>query len=210
MFILRITFLYPRFWKNCEEKDLLDNVTYKQKMKTATENLQDDHVYILRLTEVMEQVIFDKSPEISTLENIVDIIRNFADGIHHSKEEDFFFPLLGDRGFSSSSGPVAVMLTEHIVGRNFVKGMAENILLYKNGQADALKQIYDNMKGYAELLQSHISKENNILFRMADKVLSKNDNEKLLTEFSRAEKSHRPSSEYINKIDNLAALYQIK
>jgi hemerythrin-like domain-containing protein len=179
-------------------------------MKTATESLQDDHVHILRLTEVMKRITYDKTPDITTLENIVDIIRNFADGIHHSKEEDIFFPLLGNRGFSASSGPVAVMVTEHVMGRNFVKGMEQNILLYKNGQSDALGKIYDNMKGYAELLQSHISKENNILFRMADKVLTQNDHENLLKEFSKAESSRVPSSEYINKIDNLAALYQIK
>ncbi len=60
------------------------------------------------------------------------------------------------------------MLSEHIQGRNFVKGMAENIALYKEGDMPALEQVFINMTGYVNLLRTHISKENNILFRMAD------------------------------------------
>ena len=36
------------------------------------------------------------------------------------------------------------------------------------------------MAGYAELLQNHIGKENNILFRMADRALSESDHKDLL------------------------------
>ncbi len=53
-------------------------------------------------------------------------------------------------------GPVAVMLHEHKEGRNFVKGIAENLELYRKGNISAKTGIYQNMSGYAELLQSHI------------------------------------------------------
>ncbi|MGE5421294.1 MAG: hemerythrin domain-containing protein [Chloroflexota bacterium] len=178
-------------------------------MKTATENLENDHVHILRLTEIMEHVPYDNEPDVENLETIVDIIRNFADGLHHAKEENIFFPLLSDRGFSSSQGPVAVMLNEHVAGRNFVKGMADNISLYRKGNASALEKVYSNMRGYAELLRSHIYKENNILFRMANSVLTQADHEKLLADFQKAESAGLPASEYANKIDNLAVLYEI-
>lgn len=178
-------------------------------MNTATQNLENDHVYILRLTEIMEHVTYDNEPDVNTLETIVDIIRNFADGIHHAKEEDIFFPFLANRGFSNSQGPVVVMLNEHQTGRNFVRGMSENISLYRNGNKAALEKIYFYMRSYAQLLQSHISKENNILFRMADKVLSDKDQENLLSEFSKAGKMKLPSEEYISKIESLAVLYEI-
>jgi len=178
-------------------------------MKTATQNLENDHVYILRLTEIMENVTYDNEPDVNTLESIVDIIRNFADGIHHAKEEDIFFPFLSEHGFSLSQGPLAVMLNEHESGRNFVKGMSDNITLYKKGDSAALEKVYYYMRAYAQLLQSHISKENNILFRMADKILSDKDQENLLSEFGKAESMKLPSSDYINKIDNLMVLYEI-
>lgn len=178
-------------------------------MTTATQNLEDDHVHIIRLTEVMEQLTYEAEPEVEHLESIVEIIRNFADGIHHAKEEDIFFPFLAQRGFSSSQGSVAVMLHDHVTGRNFVKGMAENIALYKQGDKNALEKIYQNMRGYAGLLKSHISKENNILFRMADSVLSEEDHAHLLAKFGNSEKADQPSGNYVKMIDNLAVLYTI-
>ena len=181
-------------------------------MNTATKNLEDDHVHILKLIEVMERVIGSENPDISHLESIVDIVRNFADGLHHAKEENQFFPFLSKRGFSLSQGPVAVMLHEHIQGREFVKGMADNISLYKGGNNSALGRIYSNMAGYAELLKNHIGKENNILFRMADRALSETDNQELLKQFKEAETDHAAgssSAEYINRIQQLALSYGI-
>jgi hemerythrin-like domain-containing protein len=181
-------------------------------MNTAAKNLEDDHVHILKLIEVMNRIIGSESPEIGHLESIVDIIRNFADGLHHAKEENQYFPYLAKRGFSLTQGPVAVMLHEHVLGREHVKEIAESIPLYKNGNPAALGNIYRNMAGYAELLQNHISKENNILFRMADNALSETDNQELLRLFDEAERNHasgHPSSEYIDRIAKLAAVYGI-
>jgi hemerythrin-like domain-containing protein len=181
-------------------------------MNTATKNLENDHVHILQLIEVMKRVIGSDKPDITHLESIVDIIKNFADGLHHAKEENQFFPFLANRGFSLSQGPVAVMLHEHAQGRDFVKGMAENIPLYKGGNASALGKIYSNMAGYAELLENHIGKENNILFRMADRALSETDHQDLLKQFEEAEITHSSvssSEDYIKKIKHLTSVYGV-
>jgi hemerythrin-like domain-containing protein len=181
-------------------------------MNTAAKNLEDDHVHILKLIDVMKRIIGSETPDVSHLESIVDIIRNFADGLHHAKEENQYFPYLAKRGFSLTQGPVAVMLHEHELGREYVKEIVENIPLYKAGNQTALGNIYRNMAGYAELLQNHISKENNILFRMADNALSETDNQELLKQFSEAEKNHssgHSSSEYIERINKLVAAYGI-
>ena len=179
-------------------------------MNTATKNLEEDHVHILQLLDVMEHITGSDNPDIGHLEIIVDIIRNFADGLHHAKEENLLFPFLAERGFSATQGPVAVMLHEHDLGRNFVKGVADNIPLYKSGNISALNDIYFNMRGYTELLRDHIGKENNILFRMADRVLSEQDQINLSDSFSKAEKKHSSaltSDDYIDKIQGLIKIY---
>jgi hemerythrin-like domain-containing protein len=181
-------------------------------MNTATKNLEDDHVHILKLIEVMKRIIGSESPDINHIESIVDIIRNFADGLHHAKEENQYFPFLTKRGFSLTQGPVAVMLHEHELGREHVREIAENIPVYKNGNMAALGNIYRNMAGYAELLYNHIGKENNILFRMADNALSDTDQQELLRLFDETERnqsSGHSSSEYVEKIDKLASVYGI-
>jgi len=181
-------------------------------MNSATNNLENDHIHILKLIDVMEHITQLKEPEITHIESIVDIIRNYADGLHHAKEEDIFFPFLAEKGFSSTQGPVAVMLHEHVQGRNYVKGIADNIPLYRNGDKGALNEIKTNMKGYIDLLRNHISKENNILFRMADNVISDSDNRKLIAQFDEAEKkqySISGSVNFIKQIENLAAFYNV-
>jgi hemerythrin-like domain-containing protein len=181
-------------------------------METATKNLENDHVHILRLIDVMEHITRTENPEIKHLDSIVEIIRNFADGLHHAKEENIFFPMLGERGFSPTHGPVAVMLHEHVEGRNYVKGIAENIALYKAGNMTAIREIYRNMTGYAELLRNHIAKENNILFKMADKVLSVSDQNDLLNSFAEAEKNHTQAPDaitYPQQIQKLASFYNL-
>jgi hemerythrin-like domain-containing protein len=179
-------------------------------MKTATENLENDHVHILRLTEVIMAMVENRSKEIGHFELVVELIRKFADGLHHAKEEDLLFPLLGEKGFSPDQGPVAVMLSEHTQGREYVKGALEGIKEFKNGQQGELQSIYENLGNYASLLQNHISKENNILFRMADQVFSDEEQRRLLVQFREVESNADAEFNYANsiqKINTLADIY---
>ena len=181
-------------------------------MTTATQNLENDHVQILHLIEVMERVTESANPNVEHLELIVKIIREFADGLHHAKEEQLLFPLMVQKGFSNETGPVAVMLHDHMEGRNFVKGMMENISLFKQGKTTALNSIYSNMQGYADLLKNHIAKENNVLFRMADKAFTPAEQESLLLDFTKVENKQgngRSKDDYISMIDGLTAIYTI-
>ena len=179
-------------------------------MNTATQNLENDHVYILRLTDVMLAMVEKQSVEIGDFDLVINLIRKFADGLHHAKEEDLLFPLLGEKGFSPESGPVAVMLHDHEEGRQYVKGASEGIQKFKTGNSAALQAIYENMKGYALLLQGHIDKEKNILFRMADQVFSAEEQQNLLKQFAAIEgnaEAEFNSEKSIQKVDSLAAIY---
>ena len=84
-------------------------------MNTATENLEDDHVHILRLIDVMEHITNWMILISDHLERIVEIIKNFADGIHHAKEETISSHAC-QKGFSLTQGPVAVMLNDMLQG----------------------------------------------------------------------------------------------
>ena len=179
-------------------------------MDRATQNLENDHQHILKLIEVMETMVKTTEPNISNLEEVVALICQFADGLHHAKEENLLFPLMAGKGFSMQQGPVAVMLMDHEQGRSFVKGMSENIQLFKKGNKGALALIYENMLGYADLLTNHIAKENNILFRMADNVFTEENQHSLLNQFQLIDNgsvSGIPAKEYIGRIEILANIY---
>jgi hemerythrin-like domain-containing protein len=173
-------------------------------METATQNLESDHVNILKLIDVMNRMVELPDANVSHLEEVVELIKKFADGLHHAKEETLLFPLMAEKGFSMQQGPVAVMLMDHEQGRAYVRGMAENIQLYKTGQLSALNLVYTNMNGYSELLSNHIAKENNILFRMADNAFSTEDQHSLMNQFSVIDAG---SNEYVQRIEILANQY---
>ena len=73
------------------------------------------------------------------------------------------------------------MLHEHDLGRNFVKGMEQ--ALKENNKA----KVIENARGYAQLLQEHIYKEDNILYPMADEALNQQIQKSILEKFRQAE-----------------------
>lgn len=178
-------------------------------MNTATQNLENDHVYIMRLLDVMEQMVLNCATDTAHMEMVVNLIKTYADDFHHAKEEQILFPLLVEKGFSNEQGPVSVMLHEHVEGREFVKGISERIDVYKAGNTSALPKIYHYMQGYIDLLRTHIEKENNVLFRMADKALSSDEQIKLLNKFAAIEKQYDKGQidESILEIEGLEAFY---
>ena len=180
-------------------------------METATKNLENDHEYILRLIGVMETMVLTVSTNLKHAEMVVNLIKNYADGFHHAKEENLLFPLLVEKGFSKEQGPVAVMIHEHTEGRQFVMGMTDMIDSIKQGDASAFTELYEYMQGYIDLLKAHIGKENNVLFRMADKALSTEEQKALLNEFDAIEKnnySHGRIQRFMTEIEGLEVIYK--
>ena len=158
---------------------------------TPTELLKHEHKIVLMVLEGAEKearsigehgVINELN-----LERMVDFFRNFTDKCHHAKEEKHLFILMQERGVPKEGGPIGVMLHEHEQGRARVKAVAEAIPKAKSGDANAREALKDNLAAYVELLQGHIDKENNVLFPMADRILTPEDQKTLTDAFDRIE-----------------------
>ena len=50
-----------------------------------------------------------------------------------------------------------------------------------------MTDLVENIRSYAELLEQHINKENNVLFAMADRVLTEETQDGLFEEFEELE-----------------------
>lgn len=100
-----------------------------------------------------------------------EFIRGFADGAHHRKEEGVLFEALLRHGFSRDGGPVAVMLAEHDLARDYTRGLGEAAERLRAGDTGARDAVVTNALSYVRLLREHIAKESNILFRMADMAI---------------------------------------
>ncbi|MDH5760526.1 MAG: hemerythrin domain-containing protein [Gemmatimonadota bacterium] len=142
---------------------------------TPTRILRDQHVNILRIASILEEVLATE-PEPGAFDydavgDCVSFIRLYADALHHGKEEDLLFPELEARGMSRQAGPIAVMLYEHEQGRAFAKAMADALEPARAGDADAQARLRHAGLGYVDLIRAHIGKEDNILFQMADQLI---------------------------------------
>ncbi len=152
----------------------------------ATDALRSDHEVIERALRVMERAALRLeagqalSPEV--LSSAVDFLRHFADGCHHAKEEQALFPRLIERGLIRDGGPIGVMLHEHDLGRAYIRRL-ENAL-----DRDDNESTVDALQCYTALLRNHILKENEVLFPMADRLLTKEDDEELVAAFDRLER----------------------
>jgi hemerythrin-like domain-containing protein len=141
----------------------------------TTQVLRDEHRWILEVADVLQRVVEaeaeTESLDMDAAEKCVRFIRLFADACHHGKEEDLLFVEMEHAGMSRSSGPIAVMLEEHRIGREFVGVMRKALDDAKAGESDAVQRFVNGAYGYVELIRNHILKEDHVLFDIADRIV---------------------------------------
>jgi hemerythrin-like domain-containing protein len=156
--------------------------------ETATEVLKEEHRVIEKVLDALERLA--KAAESSSLaewEKAIDFARNFADKCHHLKEENLLFPVMEAHGIPREGGPIGMMLAEHEEGRSYVRAMAAAVASAGKDSADNRQILRETAIAYIQLLRQHIQKEDEVLFQMADGVLSPEEQKTLLREFEEHE-----------------------
>jgi len=158
----------------------------------ATDELKDEHRVIEQVLQFYQGIAkaaeADRDLPVGSLRDAIQFTRLYADQYHHGKEEGVLFERLEQAGMPRERGPMGVMLTEHDEGRRCVASLAEAVERYAGGDRSAATQIAEAAQGYADLLAQHIYKEDNILYVMADQLLS-DDDEQILAAYRGAARS---------------------
>jgi hemerythrin-like domain-containing protein len=156
----------------------------------ATQILMDEHRVIERVLTALEIAAgrLEQGEELrpAFFINAALFIKNFADGCHHHKEEGILFIAMNQAGMSSESGPLAVMLAEHVQGREFTAALKEAAEAWEKGNLRAKQAVAHNALGYVSLLRHHIQKEDKILFPMAEQSIPVEQHEQVDADFARA------------------------
>jgi len=160
-------------------------------MTSATAVLRKEHEAILRMLDATEELALqiDRGERVSsqTLTEVLEFFQLFADRCHHSKEEELLFPLLEQKGIPRGGGPIGVMLFEHNEGRLFIRQMEVSANACARGVHGGAAHWARAARCYVELLRAHIAKENNILFTMAERMLTDTEQQELAVGFERIE-----------------------
>jgi hemerythrin-like domain-containing protein len=158
--------------------------------ESPTRQLADEHDYVLLVVGAMEaeaeRIEETGSVDVERVSQMVDFTRNFTDGDHHTKEENLLFPLLEERS-PAAGGTISVLLSEHEAARDCIRLIA-TALPQAAGQdeelaAQARQVVVENLRLYAYLLPLHIGKEDTVLFKLTDELLSPGEQEILAREF---------------------------
>lgn len=157
----------------------------------ATQDLRDEHESIRIALAIIDSLANDveagKGVEYNDAEDLLEFLKTFADRCHHGKEEDLLFPALETAGVPNDGGPIGVMLAEHTLGRGYIRAMGEALADMRQNELLSAAAYAAAAHGYVRLLRDHIEKENNILFTMAERLLSSEIHEQLADGFERIE-----------------------
>jgi hemerythrin-like domain-containing protein len=142
-------------------------------------------------------------PDRATLADYAAFFRGFADASHHGKEEDVLFARMIERGFSRESGPVAVMLYEHGVGRGHVGTLRQ--VGEGTGAVSAVEAqlVLEHASAFVPHLRAHIQKEDRILYPMALRLLSGPELDAIEAEFGAFDAGRRADGTY-DRLDAMA------
>ena len=152
-----------------------------------TQILSDEHRIIERVLGAVEKLAKGQVGALEPWKKALDFIRHFADQCHHLKEEKILFVALEEHGIPNEGGPVGMMLLEHEEGRAYVRAMFDALGKIEAGDPSAQVALFENAQQYLRLLREHIQKEDEILFRMADEVISADEQKNLLAAFAEHE-----------------------
>jgi hemerythrin-like domain-containing protein len=156
-----------------------------------TEILSGEHRVIEQVLDCLETLAFEAraSGKVAThaANRAVQFLVEFADRLHHGKEELHLFPLMASRGVPRNVGPIAVMLNEHEIGRGEIAKMRASLRDAETNRESAASFVAAALE-YVELLRDHIAKEDGVLFPMAEAVLRDEDRSQALAAFERVER----------------------
>lgn len=143
---------------------------------SATNQLREDHNQVRRLEKIVSKCAQEiyKGTEIpfSDLEKITVVISEFVDTIHHSREEDSYFPCVAS--YDSLKEEIRKFMIEHEFGRNIARKISEYLKIWKTGK-DAREPVARYLKTYAIFLDDHLNKENKFFDDAEANVLSKEE-----------------------------------
>ena len=154
-----------------------------------TDELMSEHRVIEKMLAIVEEAAdrleSGKEVESELFVGASDFFRNFANKCHHGKEEKLLFRKMVERGMSGETGPIAVMLREHEDGRAHIKRITD--LGGKKRDKKEQAELIRHTKAYVDLLRLHIQKEDDILYPMANNILTPADQKELEKGFAEIE-----------------------
>lgn len=151
---------------------------------SATDTLRQDHKQIKRLEKIIIKCytsLYDgKDIPLADIEMINQIISEFLDSIHYSREEDSYFPCVAS--YDHLKTEIRNLMIEHEFSRRIAKNISKHLKRWQNGQ-DAREPVARFLRTYSIYLMDHMSKEEAFFDKAETEVLSKEEETEMYEQF---------------------------
>lgn len=176
------------------------------------EILVDEHKNILKLIDCVKKscidILHEKDVDTNLFREYIDFARNYADKHHHGKEELILFQVMVDNMDAVAEKLINHgMLIEHDYGRLYLTNLSEALDAYDVSPSDELKlDIIANAMGYGHHLTRHIDKEDNVIYKFAERELSGAIKDVVNAETEAFEKEHDArADQYVKWLEQVSA-----
>jgi hemerythrin-like domain-containing protein len=160
---------------------------------TPVETLQSEHRAIGVALDILEAICrrIERTQTVDNADHIdalIDFFTNFADKIHHGKEEVLLYPFLEENRTRVDDHRTWRMLKEHELGRDFLRGLHRAMERVRENNPEGPDMLVYMAMGYIEAMRRHIRNETAIFLDMADSRLPEADLERLANGFETIDK----------------------
>ncbi|MDY3946456.1 MAG: hemerythrin domain-containing protein [Ezakiella sp.] len=175
-------------------------------IKVLLEEHENIKTLLGKMVDIAQKLMNKEDVDLSKIEMTIDIIKNYADFLHHKKEEEILFKSMIDNlGDVADKLITHGMLVEHSLARYEVLSINNSLLQFKNNSDDHNRlRLIEHIMAYVDLLYRHIEKENNVVYIFAKNNLDQNELDRLGKLTLDFEKEHELiRDEYIEKLNEL-------
>jgi len=158
----------------------------------ATDSLYQDHriieVVLPALQRLGQQAGELRLADRETVGIALEFLTTYVDAYHHGKEELYLFKAMERRGVRRDVGLVFHVLEEHGRRRKRVRTLSASSAGAIQGDP-AAREFADSAAVYVKLLSHHIREEDTELWSLASRVLSDDDDARLIQGYAGVERA---------------------
>lgn len=171
---------------------------------SATGELRSDHDQVRRLQVIIEKcadkITKGSNIPFSDIEKIIVIIYEFVDAIHHSREEDSYFPCVAS--YDTLKEEIRAFMIEHEFGRNIAREISKHLQRWKKGE-NAREPVSRFLRTYSVYLFDHLNKENKFFDQAEAEVLSPEEEKEMYEHYRSVIAITKKKEDMIKEIDYL-------
>jgi hemerythrin-like domain-containing protein len=156
---------------------------------TPVDVLKEEHATVAMVLDAAAREVRSLGslapPRTDRIGEILRFAREFVEGCHEVKEEEFLFPMLRACSPREGGDLVETLLEEHERSRRLSKAAGE--WLEAAARGDGVTGLASALDAWVRFLRAHLAREEAFLWPLVDRALGPRDQKSLLVAFDKVE-----------------------